>query len=63
VLIESEQGFLIRPHLMNVYVVEAGFGVFLDLREMPVRIGSAKDSIRDPLFVEKLYGLLKMLRQ
>jgi hypothetical protein len=48
---------------MNVYVVEAGFGVFLDLREMPVRIGSAKDSIRDPLFVEKLYGLLKMLRQ
>jgi hypothetical protein len=62
-LIESEEGLLIRPHLMNVYVVEAGLGVFLNLREMPLRIGSAKDSIRDPHLVEKLYGLLKMLRQ
>src|SRR5579884_1080720 len=58
--VEAEEPVLVGADLVDVDVVEAGFGVLLDLGPVPLGVGAADDELGDVLRPDGLPGLLEV---
>src|SRR4051812_35844311 len=60
---ESEELLLVRPHLVDVDVVEARLLVLADLLEDRLGVGAAGDALGHVVLGDRLRGLLEVLGQ
>jgi hypothetical protein len=59
---EADESLLVGADLMDIDVIEAGLGVFVDPRQVLSGVGTDDDALLDLFRRDKLHGLLEVRR-